>query len=498
MVYQKISKSASSNNKNPEKSASIAPRSFSSPQTPIAHFHNFAQIPVHSPVIQAKLTIGSPNDRYEQEADRVAARVVQQLHRPSSIQRSDELDETIQAKSMLQRPEAIGGGEASTQLSSEINNQRGGGQPLEVSLQQSMGRAMGADFSRVRVHTDGQSDRLNRSIQAEAFTTGHDVFFRQGTYQPTSRGGQELIAHELTHVVQQNGNGVQRFHREHEPCIQRELSGDEKEQFTKKIQPLTEDYKELRDDKNISSNVRKGLIAEVDAIKIAYGAKDTTSESFTVLLDNYREKLDHIKEYRDALGEAKNILNKGLGNRQAQEAFEERVDYLESLLKYDELETIFEDKGIHTLYNLFNLAKNNPKKDEPVKVLKGTPQSLTAKEEQEEKMKAGPGSYTGFDVLKSTVKYKVKLWGEDYTYADPEKTIKQDIVRMYEITWAANANAKDKHTPWILHIHFTLADKLTVAHFKRYKTHQGGQGTNLTNYDGNIARMFYEAMKAGL
>jgi Domain of unknown function (DUF4157) len=66
-----------------------------------------------------------------------------------------------------------------------------------------MGQAMGTDFSRVRVHTDGQSDRLNRSIQAKAFTTGQDVFFRQGAYNPGSRGGQELIAHELTHVVQQ-------------------------------------------------------------------------------------------------------------------------------------------------------------------------------------------------------------------------------------------------------------------------------------------------------
>nr|MCM0593799.1 DUF4157 domain-containing protein [Gloeotrichia echinulata DEX184] len=68
--------------------------------------------------------------------------------------------------------------------------------------------AFGADFSGVKVHTDGQSDQLNRSIQARAFTTGQDVFFRQGEYNPGSRGGQELIAHELTHVVQQNGGAV--------------------------------------------------------------------------------------------------------------------------------------------------------------------------------------------------------------------------------------------------------------------------------------------------
>jgi Domain of unknown function (DUF4157) len=61
----------------------------------------------------------------------------------------------------------------------------------------------------VRVHTDGRADGLNRSIQAKAFTTGQNIFFRQGAYQPGSKGGQELIAHELTHVVQQDNNVVQ-------------------------------------------------------------------------------------------------------------------------------------------------------------------------------------------------------------------------------------------------------------------------------------------------
>ena len=73
-----------------------------------------------------------------------------------------------------------------------------------------MEQAFGADFGGVKVHTDSRSDQLNQSIQARAFTTGQDVFFRQGEYNPGSRGGQELLAHELTHVVQQNGGTVQR------------------------------------------------------------------------------------------------------------------------------------------------------------------------------------------------------------------------------------------------------------------------------------------------
>jgi hypothetical protein len=69
---------------------------------------------------------------------------------------------------------------------------------------------MGADFSGVRVHSDAQSDTMCRSLQATAFTAGRDLFFRDRAYSPDSSAGQELIAHELTHVVQQGGNQIRR------------------------------------------------------------------------------------------------------------------------------------------------------------------------------------------------------------------------------------------------------------------------------------------------
>lgn len=165
------------------------------------------------------MVVGEANDRYEQEADRVAAQVVQQIHAPvsnsldqgSCVQRQQEQDE-LQKKVIapIQGKEMSAGGEVSTSLESEINRARGGGQPLVPELQRKMGEAMGSDFSGVRVHTDGPADALNQSVGARAFTTGQDLFFKQGEYQPRSRGGQELIAHELTHVVQQNGGAVQR------------------------------------------------------------------------------------------------------------------------------------------------------------------------------------------------------------------------------------------------------------------------------------------------
>jgi hypothetical protein len=63
----------------------------------------------------------------------------------------------------------------------------------------------GADFSGVRVHTDGEADQISQDLSARAFTTGSDIYFGQGEYRPSSTGGQELLAHELTHVVQQSG-----------------------------------------------------------------------------------------------------------------------------------------------------------------------------------------------------------------------------------------------------------------------------------------------------
>jgi hypothetical protein len=91
-----------------------------------------------------------------------------------------------------------------------IQQKRGGGEAMEGGVRRQMESSLGADFSGVRVHTDHQSDSLNRSLNARAFTTGQDIFFRQGAYEPASSSGRELIAHELTHVVQQGGDQVRR------------------------------------------------------------------------------------------------------------------------------------------------------------------------------------------------------------------------------------------------------------------------------------------------
>ena len=96
-----------------------------------------------------------------------------------------------------------GGGSVDDDVAGAIQAKRGTGQTLDEAARRDLEPALGQDFSDVRVHTDGEADALNRAVKAEAFTTGRDIFFRNGNYDPGSDQGKKLLAHELTHVVQQ-------------------------------------------------------------------------------------------------------------------------------------------------------------------------------------------------------------------------------------------------------------------------------------------------------
>jgi hypothetical protein len=93
------------------------------------------------------------------------------------------------------------GGQISDGLSSRIQSQRGGGTSLDSGMRKSMESSFGESFDDVRVHTGSESDSLNRSVSAKAFTTGTDIFLSD----KASTSDSNLMAHELTHVVQQRG-----------------------------------------------------------------------------------------------------------------------------------------------------------------------------------------------------------------------------------------------------------------------------------------------------
>jgi hypothetical protein len=109
---------------------------------------------------------------------------------------------------LLAQRSADGSTELDDDTAGRINQQRGGGQPLDSGAQKQMAESTGEDFSQVKVHTGPEADTLNHQLGAKAFTTGQDVFFRSGAYQPHTTSGQELLAHELTHVVQQRQGAV--------------------------------------------------------------------------------------------------------------------------------------------------------------------------------------------------------------------------------------------------------------------------------------------------
>jgi hypothetical protein len=124
-------------------------------------------------------------------------------------------------------------------IEDQISRKQGEGQPLPDPVRNKMESHMSSDFSNVRVHNDGESDNLNRSLSARAFTTGSDIFFSRGEYEPGSQSGQKLLAHELTHVVQQ-GAATPKAQRddtvEEEEAVQR--AGPEEEIQLSSTEPV--------------------------------------------------------------------------------------------------------------------------------------------------------------------------------------------------------------------------------------------------------------------
>ncbi|MDL1963337.1 MAG: DUF4157 domain-containing protein [Deltaproteobacteria bacterium] len=153
-----------------------------------------------SNAIQTKLNVSSPNDKYEQEADRVAEQVIctsETAMHPHAEQEGQEV--------ILRTNAGFGQiSEVRTKLEARINNSRSSGQPLPASTRTFFEPRFGHDFSRVRVHTDSNSAEAAGTMNALAFTVGRDITFGSGEYAPGTVEGRRLLAHELTHVIQTN------------------------------------------------------------------------------------------------------------------------------------------------------------------------------------------------------------------------------------------------------------------------------------------------------
>ncbi|MBV6425963.1 MAG: hypothetical protein KIPDCIKN_00454 [Haliscomenobacter sp.] len=174
--------------------------------------------------IQPKLMVNAPGDRYEQEADAMADRVMRMpkqdvWNKPKatgviahSIQRKCSKCEVEEKKkkngTLMRKRKGAGGFAASPGLVSRLNSTKGGGSPLPSRTRSFMENAFSTDFSGVRVHTSRQAAEMSQILQAKAFTHGKDIYFNRGQYRPEGSQGRRLLSHELTHVVQQSeGSG---------------------------------------------------------------------------------------------------------------------------------------------------------------------------------------------------------------------------------------------------------------------------------------------------
>lgn len=201
--------------------------------------------------IQPKLTIGQPNDQYEQEADAMADQVMRMPQAPLPvqrkcedceeeslqmkplsesitplIQRNHEEEEELQMKGFDSGVIQMKSNEVNSDLSSQLSQTKGDGNKLPESTNQFMSTAFGADFSSVNIHTNSSAIQMNRSLNARAFTHGNDIYFNKGEYNPSEGEGKRLLAHELTHVVQQGQNKVS-------PRIQRKDTPEVGDDFDK-------------------------------------------------------------------------------------------------------------------------------------------------------------------------------------------------------------------------------------------------------------------------
>lgn len=230
--------------------------------------------------VQAKLTIGQPNDKYEVEADAMADKVVQRLaiqtvqtkkndniesrgiteNRVSVIdkkcascdgssliskfsedlggQKEEKIDIDPSLKKLQRKPifegnadppedeksvqrkcltcehdellqtssKGSSGNLGSSNLESKLQSSTGGGTPLPAATREQMESSFGTNFSSVRIHTSSSAVQMNKELHAQAFTHGNDIYFNSGKFDPNSGSGQHLLAHELTHTIQQNGN----------------------------------------------------------------------------------------------------------------------------------------------------------------------------------------------------------------------------------------------------------------------------------------------------
>ena len=182
--------------------------------------HDFSRIPIHASaanVIRTKLAINRPGDSYEQEADRVSEQITRtpepRLQRKCACGGTPgptgECEEYRKKRLSLQRESLDVAGPVADDFAPPIVHDvlRSPARSLDPQTRAFMEPHFGHDFSRVRIHADAGASLAADAMQAQAFTVGSDIVMGSGKFTPSTPAGRKLLAHELTHVVQQRLRG---------------------------------------------------------------------------------------------------------------------------------------------------------------------------------------------------------------------------------------------------------------------------------------------------
>ena len=174
-----------------------------------------------TPVIQPKLSINQPNDIYEQEADAMAEKVMRMHINDQSFFAAKQIPERglqrkcsgcEQEEKKLQRKRSSNDeAEAGNELENYTGTLNSGGKPLPDNIKSFFEPRFGTDFSDVRIHTDSAAARSAQSINALAYTARNNIVFNENQFSPETESGKKLMAHELTHVLQQGNSVIRRY-----------------------------------------------------------------------------------------------------------------------------------------------------------------------------------------------------------------------------------------------------------------------------------------------
>lgn len=217
------------------------------------------------------------------------------------VQRKPEEEQAVQKKEeevkckpeeekIQTMPSANGAGAAPSGFAANLNRSKGQGSGLGKGALNEMSSAFGRDFSGVRIHTDSHAEQLSEQIRAQAFTHGKDIYFNQGKYSPETQEGKRLLAHELTHVVQQGA-------LENALKIQRQ----DVEEFST---PIPEDFTVARDRRGRATRA-SGLVGGANVVinpdqvgKIRKGSSGVTNVGldWTEPSANYSPTVSSIRE----------------------------------------------------------------------------------------------------------------------------------------------------------------------------------------------------------